>query len=189
VIYAILFLGAFQQLALGLEAGRADQIVMSITYAILVFNDGVYTSYFVDVKRKVKYTAGLMFIDLINFLLLAWAMICINPTQNAFGLTMDTSSFWLSDGVFWGILTVYWSLVIFWTMLAGRYNEGYPRRLFLASIGIILVFAVQSAIEFAFPPVIEDVSLYIAATYLASYILLLRPLWSKSAKPFGETST
>ena len=84
VISGLLFLGAVQQMALGLSAWDPAHIVMGGVLAVLVFNDAVYTSHVVEGERTVAYELRLMLNDLVNFLLLAFAIAALNPKTNAF---------------------------------------------------------------------------------------------------------
>lgn len=176
VILAILFLGAFRELLASIESGNVLRILMSLTLALLVFNDAIYTSWTVE-QRKREYRPPLMSIDLANFLILAAVLISMNPTRdNVFSLAVPRIGGWLPESRAWLLLGFYWLLVILWTKLAGVYETPqYPRWLIYCSLGISVLFFIESGFAASSGGKAKLMFTWLTAFYAFFYILALRP--------------
>ena len=123
VISALLFLGTIRALLVAVDAWRIHEIWMGSTLTLLVFNDMLSTSHLVESERSVNYNNTLMALDLLNFFLLAAAMIALNPSQNLFDLNLPNLAAYLDEAAFWGLLAVYWGALMYWTYYAGIRRE------------------------------------------------------------------
>jgi hypothetical protein len=175
VISGLLFLGAVRQLLVAADAGSLPQALMAGTFAILVFNDAVYTSHVVEGEGTVKYKLNLMLIDLVSFLLLALAMVTINPIDNVFNAPMPRLAEWLSEAWFWFFLALYWGSVMLWTHIAGLYRTRHPRSLVIASSFILTLFALEALLAASHVTWAMTGGRFLALGYLVTYIVLIRP--------------
>jgi hypothetical protein len=133
VISALLFLGAVQQVLLGLQAWDPPHLLMGATLSVLVFNDAVYTSHVVECEKTVSYKLPLMLDDLLNFCLLALAIVALNPITNLFDVNLSML-FGVAAGepvsaraemLYWVLLGIYWMSIMFWTWKAGKYHPAH----------------------------------------------------------------
>src|SRR5437588_12964092 len=108
VLSALLFVGTVRVLLLGFEALNWPIIFASGCLAVVVFNDMLSTSHQVESRKEVVYEMPLMLIDLVNFLILALAMIVISPKANLFGVDLTRTATFLGHNSFWLLLTIYW---------------------------------------------------------------------------------
>lgn len=175
VISAVLFLGAFRELLASIQIGDRSALMRAAVLALLVFNDAIYTSWTIETRNK-KYGPSLMLIDLINFTLLAGALIFLNPTaNNIFQLELTSFKQWLTESMFWLLLGVYWILILLWTWKAGVYSEpNYPRWLIKWAALIAVLFFLESLLVAVLPGPISNMGRLLAAAYPAIYILGLR---------------
>ena len=125
VICALLFVGGFQQLLLALAPFNGPKLSMASALVLLIFNDAVYTSHVVEGEKTLDYKLPFMLKDLLNFTLLATAIIILNPETNTFDAKMGPVRHHLTANKYWLVLMVYWLVVIKWTHDAGRYNPEY----------------------------------------------------------------
>jgi hypothetical protein len=140
VLSALLFLGALRVLLLAFEALNWPDIFASGSLLVLVFNDMLSTSHYVESKAEVRYTLPLMFIDLWNFLLLAMAMIVISPSANLFDVQLPRVAGFLGKHSFWALLALYWVFLMWWTHISRKAIGGQSLRLMLwqSSVAVIL---------------------------------------------------
>jgi len=197
VVSAVLFLGAFQQLLLAAESSHVPRIIMASTLALLVFNDAVFTSHTVEGARQVNYRLSMMLIDLLNFLLLAVAIVVINPLQNPFSVAVVQLGPWLNEPCFWMLVAAYWLLVLLWSRLAGWYGPSYPRWLLVCAFLISILFFLEALVANGGDSTLNSAGRWIAGGYLALYILVVRPLGLRrktavprpTTQPPGEGTT
>jgi len=186
VISAILFFGAFRELLAAVNSGDILRISMSLTLALLVFNDALYTSWAIEDQKR-EYRPRLMFIDLANFLILSSVLISMNSSrENVFEVAVPRIGLWLPESRGWLLLGVYWLLIILWTKLAGIYDTPkYPKWLILCSFGIAVGFIIQSFVATSSTGRIGMTLAILVTAYAFLYILLLRPvgLRKMSLKP------
>jgi hypothetical protein len=189
VVSAILFLGALQQLIFALDAEHLHRIIMSVTLAVLVFNDAVYTSHTVEGEKSVEYKLDLMLVDLVNFLLLACAILAVNPAHNVFEVDLKNIGPYIQEWHFWLIVTVYWLLVKTWSYLAGVYKPPYPPGLLISSFVLAGLFGAQTII--ATDGRFSIIGGIVAASYLVLHIAVMRPLmyWLSRRKPRPKPAT
>lgn len=177
VISALLFFGAVRQLLLAIQLGEVGQMLMAATFGLLVFNDALYTSHVVEGSKTAEYKLPLMLVDLTNFALLAMAMIAINPGNNPFDVAFTRLPPNASEPLFWLLIAVYWGLVMAWTVIAGLYPAGYPRRLIAAAGGVIILFAVSAVVAAASPNSLFHAWIRAASIiYVIGYVAIIRPL-------------
>ena len=186
VISALLFVGAFRELLLALQAGALPQLWRASLLALLVFNDAIYTSWVVETRQQ-KYGPTLMSLDLINFMILSAALVFLNHSStNVFSLDLERfAGAWLTEIRFWLLLAVYWSLIMWWTSRAGVYKlPKYPKWLIKWSLLIIALFVLQAVVLAIFGSAsvsaVSHVGSFIAALYTAVYILGVRNYYLRS---------
>jgi len=83
----------------------------------LIFNDALYTSHELE-SMQIPYLIQMKLIDLVNFLLLAMAIVMIDPLENQLGVK-STSELKYREFFFWSLLTTYWALTIAWNRFEG----------------------------------------------------------------------
>lgn len=176
VISALLFIGAFRQLLVAFDSASVPQIFMAGTLAILVFNDAVFISNAIECEKTVSYKLNLMLIDLANFVLLAIAMITINPTDNAFGVSVTRLTYFSTETLFWLFLGIYWLLVMLWTYRSGLYQPKYPRMLLIAAMLIAVIFFIQSILAIQATSGAAIFGRIVAFGYTLLYIAAIRPI-------------
>jgi len=175
VISAVLFLGAFRELLASVQVGDRSALMRAAVLALLDFNDAIYTSWTIETRGK-KYGPSLMLIDLVNFTLLAGALVFLNPSgNNIFQLELTTFKPWLTESTFWLLLGIYWVLILVWTWRAGVYTEPkYPRWLIKWAVLIAVFFFLESALVAVLPGLVSKIGRVLAAVYPAMYILGIR---------------
>jgi len=186
VISALIFLGAFREFLSALQGGDLCALSRASLVALFVFNDAIFTSWTIEARKK-DYGPNLMVIDSLNFTLISFALIFLNPgASNIFQLDLTQLMHrFFNEAGFWLILAVYWSLIMLWTWVADVYNAThYPTWLikYAAFIsGFLLIEAIlaeclgSSAVSW----VTCGGSLFIFV-YAAVYILVVRAiaLWN-----------
>jgi hypothetical protein len=96
----------------------------------------------VESERSVDYNWKLMLLDLLNFVLLALALIALNPTDNLFNLKLQRLGTVLSEAWFWGLLGSYWILLIVWSLVANTLALTGSRRA-LMSVFVATAFLAE----------------------------------------------
>src|SRR5262245_18417311 len=94
-----------------------------------------------------------MTVDLLNFGLLALAVVYLNTTATNL-LQLDLTQYsqrHLGESCFWLLLAVYWVLIMLWTYISGIYGElRYPKFLIGMSLGIIGLLILESILTKTF---------------------------------------
>ncbi|MFI5116140.1 MAG: hypothetical protein ACHP8B_05510 [Terriglobales bacterium] len=177
VISAILFFGAFRELLAAVNSGNILRISMSLTLALLVFNDALYTSWAIEQQRR-EYRPPLMFIDLTNFLILSAVLISMNSGRDSvFEVAVPRIGSWLPESRGWLLLGLYWLLIMLWTKMTGIYaTPKYPKWLIFCSFGVAAGFVIQSRFAAHSTWCVEWVVTVLVTFYAFLYILVLRPL-------------
>ena len=143
VISALLFIGAFRELARAFDQTLLPQIWMASCFAVIVFNDMLSTSYLVETKRTVDYDWVLQLIDLANFFVLAIALVAIHPGDNFFQVTLQGRLKGLTEQSFWFLLALYWLLLMAWSW---RARLEWPGNRLKWSFGVAGIFLVECAL-------------------------------------------
>jgi hypothetical protein len=172
VISALLFLGAVQQVLLGLQAWDLPHLLMGATLSVLVFNDAVYTSHVVECEKTVSYKLPLMLDDLLNFCLLAMAIVALNPVTNLFevdlsmlfGFTPNAPAPVRAEAWYWCLLGLYWISIMFWTWKAGKYAPAHLTEL-LRTEGLIGAEESRTGAAVAYPKALLAASAAISVLF------------------------
>ena len=182
IISAVLFVGAFREVLFALQSGDQPALWRAGVLALLVFNDAIYTSWYVETRQK-KYLPILMFIDLVNFAVLTAALIFLRPgSDNILELDLNRlKDAWLTESRFWGLLALYWVLVEVWTLIAGVFHEKtYKKWLIPCSLAIIVLFAIEAALVRTLGSASSNgfshFMSFVAFSYPVIYILVIRSL-------------
>ena len=141
VLSALLFIGALRVLLVSIENVNWQAIFASGCYAMIVFNDMLMFSIAVEINKEIKYTARLMLIDLANVLLLALALVGMSPDKNLFDVQLPNLATYFDGAAFWGLLCLYWVLVMAWTHYARRGKQ--HDHLVTARVGVLMVFLIR----------------------------------------------
>lgn len=181
VLSALLFLGGLRTLLLALEALNWPIIFASGCLTILVFNDMLSTSYQVESAQGVKYTLPLMLIDLLNFLLLAVALIVINPAKNLFDVQLTGIATFLGPPSFWLLVLIYWLMLMVWTAIS-KISANQKKGALWWQFSVAAVFFVEWFLHLLdFRTLIPIVNV-IVFSYLALYVSVIRLLRHASSQ-------
>lgn len=124
IIFGILFVGACKELFQTLLQKNWDEFSEAASVTLLIFNDVLYTSQELE-SGQVPYLLQMKFIDLVDFLLLAMAIVMIDPCENQLGVKSN-SPFKRREFFFWSLLTVYWILTLEWNQMEAVAQELTP---------------------------------------------------------------
>lgn len=186
IIFAILFIAAFQQLLIALLAFDLKEVLMAAILCLLVFSDTIFTCDAIEEKHR-PYKTKMKLLDLTSFVLLILAVLVLNPNSKTFQiaesnapptLLHDFQRNGLDDPIFWLILTLYWLVLMSWNTDADTYkNIGadrkwcgfqirYVQRWYAALFGLIFFLAL---LQYVFPILRAT----IVAVFLNAIILVL----------------
>ena len=119
VISGILFLGACKAF---LAALGSWSMLPTALLALTILNESVITSELIERgTNPIEYSLQMKLLDFITFLVLAWALLVVSPTKNAFDI--DVSSSLIGAGsprAFWLLLLAYWGLMLLWNQISGQ---------------------------------------------------------------------
>lgn len=123
IVYGIAFFAAIRQLFIAIAAQDLTGICLAAALALLVFNDTVYTSNFIedrDDDRRANYSLGMKLIDLAGFVLLLVATSFLSPDDSVFGKSANIGwmAAWPLRACFWFALFAYAILANIWQKLA-----------------------------------------------------------------------
>jgi hypothetical protein len=179
VVSGILFLAAFQQFLAQIGTSR---VWAALSLMLVVFNDAVNTSETLErATGAPKYTLWMKLLDLLGFLLLASALIALNPTGNPFN-DVSTRLPWL-DGplVFWGLLVAYWLVLIAWNLLSKELLAAHwPTWLKVISccVGVPMLIAAGASWDQTFDSLPVSLQVLPAITVLL-YLVVLKPCFRR----------
>lgn len=169
----MLFIGALRTVLIALENSNWPQIFASGCLVILVFNDMLSTSYQVETKHEVNYTMPLMLLDLLNFLLLALALIVISPNVNLFDVQLPKVAAFIGDTTFWVLLFLYWSMLMAWTFISKAAVKQHSARI-LGQSSVAVLFLCQWAVSFFGFTRAARVGNFVVFFYLIIYLVVIR---------------
>ncbi len=174
VLSALLFIGALRVLLVSIEAGNWQEIWASGCFAMIVFNEMLMFSLAVEINKEVEYKARLMLIDLVNFLLLALALVGMSPDKNLFDVRLPNLAGHLDGATFWFLLMLYWFLLMLWTYL-GRGAGFQHKYLVIARVMIGVVFLIRWLLAWQ---TTDHAALYngIAFACIFLYLTSIRPI-------------
>ena len=178
VLSALLFIGALRAWLISIESVVWQDVFALGCFAVIVFNDMLSFSLSVEIKKEIDYTAGLMLIDLANFLLLALALVIISPGKNLFDVPLPTIARQLGSSAFWLFLLLYWLLLMLWTYL-GRRSQ---RRAVIGQITVAVVFLVRWLLSLwtaTDRPVLFNAIVF---AYVLLYLTVVRPILRRNSQ-------
>jgi hypothetical protein len=176
VLSALLFVGTLRVLLLGVEASNWSSIFASGCLAVLVFNDMLSTSHEVESRQEVQYEMRLMLIDLVNFLILALAMIVISPKANLFDVDLTRTATLVRHNTFWLLLTVYWISLMGWTLIAKRQHDGQSKLTVFFQSTVAGAFFIEWLATTRGLTGVARVGRPLVLVYLLLYLILIRRL-------------
>lgn len=174
VLSALLFLGSLRILLLALEGSHWSDAMTSGCLTVLVFNDMLSTSHSIETEKR-EYSMHLMLLDLVNFLLLAFATIVISPSKNLFDISLPRLAALLGPGSFWLLLLFYWLLLIWWTHAAWAPKSSHRRRILIAQGSVAAAFFVEWILHFGGWQTAAVVGHAVVLIYLFIYLPFIRP--------------
>jgi hypothetical protein len=127
ILFGVLFLGAVRELFMSIAAGDSLRVAMALILGLLVFNDTLYTSQYVESDHG-AYTANMKLLDLASFLSLATALIVSSPQGSVFLDRPISVSGPRALLLFWASILLYWILGLTWNRLARRATPQAPPR-------------------------------------------------------------
>ena len=179
VLSALLFLGSLRVLLVAIDTLQWADLFAAGCLTVLVFNDLLSTSHAIECKG-LKYTLPLMLYDLANFVLLALAMIVLNPSKNLFDVDLPKIAAWFGPSAFWLLLALYWAGLIAWTRRAkigGNIDD-----VLLGQLSVAVAFLLQWTISLTTWTIGLRVGPVIVFVYLILYITLIRPRLRRKAQ-------
>lgn len=176
LISAILFFGAVQQWFMAIQHLSLAKLLMTSTLTLLVFNGAIDSSHYIEQKKTVEYKLDLMIIDLVNFLLLSFAIVVLNPELNIFGANFTRFHKYVPEAVFWIILMLYWELGMLWTFRAGNAGPDYPAWRFVSSRVITALFGLQAIATVQNYDSLSSVVRAVVLLYLTGHVVFVRSL-------------
>lgn len=181
VLAALLFLGALRLLLIAFDVLNWPDVFASGCLAVIVFNDMLSTSHTVESTEKVKYTIGLMLIDLLNFMLLALATIVISPSKNLFDVPLPRLAALLGSHSFWLLLALYWLLLILWTHLAIKGSNINWGKLLFFQFSVAGLFFLQWLVQIFGLTDVAKFGQPLILIYLVLYMTVIRQQVRKKA--------
>ena len=122
VISGILFMGAIQ--AFLHELGK-PAMAYAATLVAIMCNEAVSTSELLEGPAALTFTLWMKILDLLTFMVLAYALVVLSPDGNTF-TSENVTPLVLGagrPGVFLSLLGIYSLVALWWTRAAGRNNE------------------------------------------------------------------
>lgn len=174
VLSALLFLGSLRVLLLALEVSNWSDTMTSGCLTILVFNDMLSASHSIETEGR-EYTMPLMLLDLVNFLLLAFATIVISPTKNLFDISLPRLAGLMGPGSFWLLLLLYWVLLICWTHVAWPPKRSHKGKIVTAQLSVAAAFLVEWILYVSGSSKVAMVGSIVVLIYLLIYLVFIRP--------------
>lgn len=177
VLSALLFIGGLRVLLISFENANWQNIFASGCLAVIIFNDMLSTSHQVESKKEIEYSGWLMLIDLANFLLLAFALVIISPTQNFFDVPLPNVALNFGSSTFWLFLLLYWLLLMTWTSVSRQKTGGQKRPLVLGQLTVAVVFLTRWLLSlWQTTDLVMTFSNAMAFAYLLIYLIAIRPI-------------
>jgi len=174
VLSALLFLGSLRVLLLALEGSHWADAMTSGCLTVLIFNDMLSTSHSIETEDR-EYSMLLMLLDLVNFLLLAFAMIVISPSRNLFDIELPRLAGVLGAGSFWLLLVFYWLLLIWWTHSAWPPKQSHRQKILTAQASVAATFFIEWILHVAGWQTAAVVGNAVVLIYLFIYLPVIRP--------------
>ena len=186
IIFGILFLASFREVIYSLNQPDSEHIFESLTLMLLIFSDVIYTSHVVEDREK-RYTVGMKYTDLFNFLLLGFAVFALNPTKDNIYQVAATSGWtegtWIA--IFWALIVVYWIGLILWNLQGVAYSDRwmrYVQPLLLLPLLIMLILSIFAP-EIAFTTIWQIIIMGAMAVYFGVYKPLVMTKMRGSIQP------
>lgn len=174
VLSALLFLGALRVMLLAFDASNWPNVFASGCLVVIVFNDMLSTSHYVESKTEVQYTLPLMLIDLWNFLLLSLAMIVISPGANLFDVQLPQIAGFLGAHSFWVLLMLYWVFLMWWTHISRKATGGQRLKILVWQSTVALIFFAEWLLNVLGLTNIAGVGKPLVLGYLLLYLTWIR---------------
>ena len=174
VLSALLFLGSLRVLLSALEGSHWADAMASGCLTILIFNDMLSTSHSIETEDR-EYSMRMMLLDLVNFLLLAFATIVISPSKNLFDISLPRLAGLLGPGSFWLLLVFYWLLLIWWTHSAWPPKKRYRRKILIAQATVATAFFIEWILHVGGWHTAALVGNAVVLVYLFIYLPFIRP--------------
>ncbi len=118
VVSAVIFLGAFRELALAFDAMQWGRIWIAASIVAIVINDMVSFSHWVEGDAKVPYNWKLMLLDLLNFAFVGFSLLAMNPSESFLSTKLTGTLSAVPEYVIWLLLGLYWLCLMLWTKVA-----------------------------------------------------------------------
>ena len=172
VLSALLFLGSLRVLLIAIDASNLGGLLAAGCLVVVVFNDMLSTSNAIECTAETSYTLSLMIIDLINFVLLAIAVVVLDPAKNLFDVPLHNIAAYLGTSAFWLLLALYWLLLMLWTRIA--YPKQAKRKRVLWQLSVAVAFIVEWLLQICGFDRTGLVVSVVVLLYLTIYLTWLR---------------
>jgi len=97
--------------------------MLAATMTLLIFNDILYTSHEIELSN-IFYSVPMKIVDLFNFLILATAIIVLDPVDNILYVKRRTVLPKIKkETKFWILICIFWILSLVWDHLGNIYSN------------------------------------------------------------------
>ena len=116
IIFGLLFMGSYSEVVRSLAAGKdfiPEYFLQASVLSVLIFSDTIFTSMVIESTRR-RYSITMKLLDLTSFILLSFAIVVLNPTnQNMFQVPVNAESLLHSVTITLGCSneTLFWALI------------------------------------------------------------------------------
>ncbi|MBK9147136.1 MAG: hypothetical protein IPM12_04845 [Flavobacteriales bacterium] len=188
ILFGLLFIGAFREVlhSLGTSNFWAALLILSI-----VVNDMInVTDQFEQRGHGPMYSVWMKLIDLICFMAVALALICLDPEESFMKMDVVRKIPWHDrPWLPWALLTLYWSLAVAWNALSKEYSfkrngDRYDLWIQIWSILFIVPFLFNTIWVAVYGPAPLTTKYVACGTLLAlgAYVVYFKPKWWKTGK-------
>ncbi len=123
ILFSVLFLAACREAFQTFPDINKAPFKLAATVSLLIFNDILYTSHEIELDN-IFYSIPMKIVDLFNFLILATAIILLNPNDNIlFVKRKEILSEKQRETWFWCLICAYWILALVWDLLGNIYSN------------------------------------------------------------------
>jgi len=147
IVFGIIFLAAVRELLQAAFDRRWTAFFQAATLSLVIFNDVIFTAHEIE-ELRLFYNIHMKIIDLLLFLLLALAVVIIEPKENVLQIRAGgRDGRKLREFNLWLVLTAYWILALGWDWV-GRVYSGRPPLVWVLPLLMLIPFAALAAATF-----------------------------------------
>lgn len=189
ILYGLLFIGAFREVIHSLGTANIWAALLILT---MVVNDMInVTDQFEQKGQSPMYSVWMKLVDLICFMAIALALICLDPEESFLKMQVVKKIPWHDrPWLPWALLALYWCLAVFWNALSKEYDfkgakDRKDRTVQVWSLLFIVPFVLNAVLVALWGPGPFTHKYIAILTLLAllAYMAYFKPMWWKTGKP------